>query len=172
MIFWILIALSVVIIGWTFAATLSDAYNGLGFSLLCGAMSAVACAFVGGLIFVACGTRIPYGHEVVKDDTYKLKAIGNSSALEGRTFFLGGGYIKDKRVLNFISQRDGGAIRVEQAEAEDAAIYEGSKDATVRIKHIDAVNGWVSPWPLGSGDEYEFRIPTGSVVESYTLDNK
>jgi hypothetical protein len=74
--------------------------------------------------------------------------------------------------LNFISQRGGGAILVEQADAKRSTIYEGSNDATVRVRHFDHINGWVVPWPLGGHDEYEFRIPEGSVVESYTLDNK
>ena len=115
---------------------------------------------------------IPVNHDLIRDDTYQLKAIGNSNAIEGRLYFLGGGYVDDKRVLNYISQRADGGIHVEQAEADDATIYEGTEDATVRVRHYDYTNGWVLTWPLGSYDEYEFRIPTGSVVESYTLDNK
>jgi hypothetical protein len=169
MIFWILVAL---VIAATVATYIHFSDDSIGFAFVGALLSAATAGFVGFLIFAACGTWIPWNNDKVADNTYKLKAIGNSNALEGRLFFLGGGYVNDKRVLNFISQRDGGAIRVEQAEAEESTIYEGSKDATVRIKHFEHNNGWVSPWPLGSHDEYEFRIPTGSVVESYTLDNK
>ena len=169
MIFWILVALAIVI---TASVFISWKHEGVGVALLVTFLAAAGSALAGFLIFVACGTWIPWNNDTVSDNTYKLKAIGNSTALEGRMYFLGGGYVNDKRVLNFISQREGGAIRVEQAEAEDATIYEGSADATVRVEHIDHNNGWVSPWPLGSHDDYEFRIPAGSVVESYTLDNK
>jgi hypothetical protein len=40
------------------------------------------------------------------------------------------------------------------------------------VRHYDYINGWILPWPMGSADKYEFRIPEGSVVESYTLDNE
>lgn len=169
LIFWILVTIIVLIAAGVFISEAGDSY---GIPFVGALIAIVVGAFLGGLIFMACGTWIPWNNDVVKDDTYKLKAIGNSNGIEGRSYFLGGGYIKDRRVLNFISQRDGGAIYVEQADAARATIFEGSKDATVQAKHIDHVNGWVSPWPLGSHDEYVFRIPTGSVVESYTLDNK
>jgi len=168
-IFWILLAVTILATMWAFGAWI---YEGFGMALVVSLLTAACVAFVGFLIFVACGSWIPWNNDTVSDGTYKLKAIGNASAIEGRLYFLGGGYVNDKRVLNFISQRDGGAIRVEQAEAGDATIFEGSASATVQVKHIDHINGWVSPWPLGSHDEYEFRIPTGSVAESYTLDNK
>jgi hypothetical protein len=172
MIFWTLVALVAAATIFNVWRSINDDYNEFFDHIMYGAASVFIGGIIGGILFLLCAWLIPWNQAVVSDNTYKLKAIGNSSALEGRTFFLGGGYINDKRVLNFISQRDGGAIHVEQAEAEDSTIYEGSKDATVRIQHIDASNGWIATWPLGSGDEYEFRIPTGSVVEPYTLDNK
>ena len=169
MIFWILITLTVLITAGVFVSQLDQGYMGAPFML--SFLSLIACTIVGGLIFIACGSWIPWNVDLVRDDTHHLKALGNNSSIEGRMYFLGGGYVKDKRVLNFISQQDNGAIHIEQADADKATIFEGNKDATVQVKHYDNVNGWVSPWPLGSHDEYTFRIPTGSVVESYTLDN-
>lgn len=169
MIFWILLSLAVLITLGSFIYGWIE--DGPLWSVGTGLLAALISGIVGGLIFFAF-RFIPWNVDLVSDDTHHLKALGNNSALEGRSYFLGGGYIKDKRVLNFISQRDGGAIRVEQAEAEDATIFEGSPDATVQIKHYDYTNGWVSPWPLGDAYEYTFRIPADSVLESYTLDNK
>ena len=169
MIFWILVALIVIITFCVFVGQWDDSY---GSPFLAGFFTLFVGSVIGFLIFLACGSWIPYNTDLVREDTYQLKAIGNNSAIEGRSYFLGGGYIKDKRVLNFISQRDGGAIHVERAYANDSTIFEGSENATVIVRHYDHVNGWVSPWPLGDTDLYEFRIPAGSVVESYSLDNK
>lgn len=168
MIFWILATLAVVI---AICTTVNISYeDGPLLGLIMGFLALLGSAAGGFLIFLlAC--LIPTSTDLISDDTYKLKALGNNSALEGRSYFLGGGYVKEKRVLNFITQRDGGAIRVEQAEAEDSTIFEGSQDTTVRVLHFDHNNGWVAPWPLGSHTEYTFRIPADSVLESYTLDN-
>ena len=168
MIFWILIAVAAVIVVAVFVNTLLDDYVG-GFLVAMGA--AFISAAVGFLVLLAF-CAIPANNDLVADDTHKLKALGNANATTGRFYFLGGGYIDGKRVLNFITERQGGAIRVEQADATNSTIYEGSTDATVQVRHYDHNNGWVLPWPIGSHTEYEFHIPSGSVVESYTLDNK
>jgi hypothetical protein len=168
MIFWILAILTVLIAIGVFITQWDDSY---GMPFMGAFLTLIGGGAVTFFVVMLC-MFIPTNHDLVSDDTYQLKAIGTNSAIEGRSYFLGGGYIKDKRVLNYISQRDGGAIHVEQAEAEDSTIYEGSSDATVRARHYDHVNGWVAPWPLGSHNEYEFRIPNGSVADSYTLDNK
>lgn len=168
MIFWTIVAIAVIIAIYIAWKESGDSYGmpvlGAFMSLFFGGMAA-------GLSLLTC-FFLPINKDLVSDNTYQLKALGNNNAIEGRSYFLGGGYINDKRVLNFISQRDGGAIHVEQAEADDSVIYEGSTDATVQVQHYDWNNGWIATWPLGSGDEYTFRIPTGSVVESYTLDNQ
>jgi len=169
MIFWILLVIASLI---TIASLVIGFFeDGVLWGLGTGLLAAVISAFVGALIFIAF-CFLPLSADLVSDNTYKLKALGNSNAIEGRSYFLGGGYVKDKRVLNFISQRDGGGIRVEQAEAEHSTVFEGSQEATVQARHFDYNNGWVAPWPLGSGTEYTFRIPADSVLESYTLDNK
>lgn len=133
-------------------------------TLLLGAAGAFVIWFVFAL-------TLPYNSDLISDETYKLKAVGTDSAISGRSFFLSGGYIDDKRVLNYISVRDDGGIRVERAEAEESVIFEGVEDATVTIRHYDHNNWWLQTWPIGDHHEYEFRIPTGSVLESYAVDN-
>jgi len=171
MIFWILVALTAIIVIGTFAVNVTDPYGGFGFALAASFLALIISAVVGFLTIMFC-SLIPTNHDLIRDDTHKLKALGNNTTTTGRFYFLGGGYIDGKRVLNFISEHNGGAIKVEKADAEDATIYEGNDTATVRVRHFDHNNGWVTPWPLGSHTTYEFRIPEGSVVESYTLDNK
>ena len=168
MIFWILLVLVVLIAIGVFISEASDSYG----SPFMGAFLALFCGSVAGFIILCLFMFIPANTDLVSDDTYKLKALGNNNAIEGRFYFLGGGYVKDKRVLNYISQRDGGAIHVEQSEADDSVIYEGHDEATVQVRHFDHNNGWVAPWPIDSHTEYIFRIPADSVLESYTLDNK
>lgn len=111
-------------------------------------------------------------HVVVHESTQQLKALGNANGIEGHSYFLGGGYVEDKRVLNYITQGSDGAIRVERSDADASTIFEGSDNATVEITVTDESNPWVSPWPINTRHSYEFHIPTGSVVESYELDNK
>lgn len=136
---------------------------------------------IGTLLLSACGAVIvwfiialnaPYNHELLSDETYNLKALGTDSAIYGRAFFIGGGYIGEDRVLNYITVRDGGAIKVEKAKADDSTIYEDAQNATVTVRHYDHTNWWIQTWPIGDHYEYEFHIPAGSVLESYTIDNK
>ena len=174
MLFWIILGIvAAVAIVNTVRVARAD-YFSLGEGLLAG----LASLFIGGLLgaivwFLATLALNPPLERVVKSEsTHQLKALGNDSGLKGRMYFLGGGYIEDKRVLNYITQDSSGAIRVERSDAKDSTIYEGSKQATVKVTHADYINGWIAPWPLGDKREYVFNIPTGSVVESYTLDNK
>lgn len=168
MIFWILAVIVALITLGAFVVGIEDGFLwGLGTAL----WAALISGFIGGLVFLLF-CLIPLNADLVSDNTHRLKALGNSNAIEGRSYFLGGGYVKDKRVLNFITQREGGAIRVEQAKAEDSTVFEGAQESTVQVRHFDHNNGWVAPWPLGSHTEYIFRIPADSVLESYTLDNK
>ncbi|MBT2587966.1 hypothetical protein [Arthrobacter sp. ISL-95] len=170
MIFWILLALVIAGAVTTFVCTLWDGPFG---AILMSLLALVGGGFIGFLLWAGSYALIQErDHAVVGESTQQLRALGNASGLEGRSYFLGGGYIEDKRVLNYITQSEDGAIRVERSDASDSTIYEGSETATVNIKVVDASNPWISPWPLDTKYIYEFRIPSGSVVESYALENK
>jgi hypothetical protein len=169
MLFWVLIALVVLLTVFFVWREMGDSY---GMPVMTGFLALFLGVVVAGLIFLACSWFIPQEVEKVSTRTHALKSMGTSSALNGRAYFLGGGYINEKRVLNYISQREAGAIRVEQAEAEDSVIFEDTNKPTVTVDHYDYLNKWVSPWPIWGTDKYTFHIPAGSVVESYSLDNK
>lgn len=171
MLFWILIGLIVAITAFVVVMEASDSY---GSPFIGGIVTLVISATVGFFVaVVVCAiARPPLEAVPVGEKTQQLRALGNANGLEGRSYFLGGGYVKDKRVLNFITNNEGGAIKVERADAEDSVIYEDSTAASVKVTHVDYVNGWIAPFPLGDSHKYEFHIPAGSVVESYTLDNK
>jgi hypothetical protein len=166
MIFWVLVALVIVITAYcTWAA-------GYDMHVAGGILALLISSFVACAIWVICSVTMPKSADLVAERTYQLRALGNDSAIHGRSYFLGGGYIGEKRVLNYISQREGGAIKVERADAADSTIYEDAKTALVTVRHFDFNNGWVQTWPLGDGDTYEFHIPSGSVLNDYTVDNK
>jgi hypothetical protein len=112
---------------------------------------------------------LPYNNDVVKDDTYKLRTVGTDTGVSGRSYFLGGGYINSERFLNYIADAGGGALAVRMAAADRSTVYEDAPagTGTVQIKHVDHVNGWYVPWPLGSHDEYVFHIPPGSIVDNF-----
>lgn len=170
MIFWILVTIVVLITAYIVWSELSD--NNYGMPVMGAFVSLSIGGVAGGIIFLVCCFAIPQEVDKVSTRTHELKSMGTSSAINGRAYFIGGGYINEKRVLNFITQRADKSIIVEQAEAEDSVIFEDTSKPTVTVDHYDYVNGWVSPWVIGSNDKYTFHIPAGSVVESYTLDNK
>ena len=167
MLFWSIVAAVVIIT----ALVVANEWD-YGYPIGSGILALFVSSFVGLFIWVAGCLFVPAERVPAGEQTYQLKALGNDSALTGRSYFLGGGYIKDKRVLNYITRGESGAIKVDRAYADDSTIYEGADKATLKVTHVDKVNGWISPWPIDSHDFYQFNIPTGSVVESYTLDNK
>jgi hypothetical protein len=164
MLFWILLTITVLIVVGT---VLADDWT----PFASGFLALVVCSVVGFLALMVCWGTIGANHDLVRTTTYQLRALGTSTGIEGRSYFLGGGYIKDKRVLNYITD-ESGAIRVQQSDAGASTIYENSTAPTVIVRHYDHNNGWLVPWPGGSDDTYEFRIPAGSVMSDYTVNNK
>lgn len=171
MLFWIIAAIVAAV---TITVTVREWRDSYGSPVIGGVLTLLIGSVVGVVAWGGLCVAInpPLERVVVSESTSQLKALGNSGGLQGRSYFLGGGYIEDKRVLNYITSSDSGAIKVQRSDAEDSTIYEGAKQASVKVTHVDYVNGWLSPWPLGDKHEYVFNIPTGSVVESYALDNK
>lgn len=103
---------------------------------------------------------------------WELMALGNNTQTEGRSYFLGGGYIGEKKVINFITKdhKDRGSIRVEQLDAHTVKIFEGSeKPHLIRTTTVSSME-WAVPWDLDSVRHFDFYIPAGSVLESYSVD--
>ena len=105
--------------------------------------------------------------------TTSLQALKTDSETSGRSYFLGGGYINQNRVLNYISKDDGGAIRLDSVYVERATIYEGYDDP--RMETYDFYSDSILvPWRIDNRwlDNYSFFVPTGSVLtDDYTVDN-
>lgn len=162
MLFWIIIVLII-------AATAYAIWQ--GYDWVDGIPVLFLTSIAGLVILFLAAVFIPCNVDLVNEKTTSLKALGTSSKVQGK-FFLGSGYVDGKRVLNYIQQGDDGGMRVAQVDAKDALIFEGSDKAAITTKRFDFNNGWIIPWPIGSTDKYEFRIPDGSVTESFTIANE
>lgn len=114
---------------------------------------------------------IPPNDKTEVGGTESLQALSTSSSIQGRSFFLGSGYINGVRTLNFIVHQSDGGFRVEQANASDSLIYEGTQQPIVSMTFHSYSNGWVIPWDIRQSTTYRFDVPAGSVLEGYTVDN-
>jgi hypothetical protein len=104
-------------------------------------------------------------------DTEDLRALGSNSSIEGRSYFLGGGYIEGKRVLNYIVRRDGYST-LEQVDADQSRIFEDVSDSPyLETFYFITSNPWVVPWDVWTRYRYDFHIPADSILEGYTIDN-
>lgn len=102
--------------------------------------------------------------------TLSLRALANTSNIDGRLYFLGGGYIGEQQVINYITQTGNGAIRLDSMPAAQATIFEDSNTPHLNIIKTVRYMPDVVPWELGSTMHYDFHIPAGSVLENYKVD--
>lgn len=167
MIFWVLLVLAVAVGVWTFIyfAFLDD--MGIGLGIGCAVLAAMTAGLVGaGLIALA--LLIP--GEKVTHETFALRALATSSAVQGG-FFLGSGYVNGERTLNYVAQ-DNGFARIDQGIGTASRIFEGSTKSTVTEYTYWYSNGWVIPWEFKTGYSWDFRIPSGSILEDYSITNQ
>jgi hypothetical protein len=113
----------------------------------------------------------PAKHEF-KTETFDLAALSISSEIEGRTYFLGGGYIGEDRTLNYIRQDTSGGYLVRSVKTDDAIVYQGSDKATVTMHFYEQINPWLAPWSWTNDVVYDFNVPDGSILSDYTISNK
>lgn len=139
--------------------------GGLGWYL-----SAFATASIGGLALLILCVTVPFQVMQTAENTYPLKALGNNSQINGHTYFLGGGYVNEERVLNYIASEQG-AFYVRSAPADHSKVYEGSEQPEVTVREHEARNKWLVPWAFKGTTTYEFHIPAESILSDYTLDN-
>lgn len=163
MIFIILcVLLTIVIIGWT----IEDGVFGFVSSAFFGAI-------IAGLIFLVTWgitgafVQVPYQSET----SHKLQAMGNGDGSSG-SFFLGSGYASDKPVINYIERLDGGGSKLKRVDASRSTIYEVSEEPTLITRHYSGSPWWFAPFDMYSAQNYEFRVPNGTVNESYELSTK
>jgi hypothetical protein len=170
MIFWIVLAvvgvavLVAFVLGWRSWSDIYDGFMAAGVTLAIGFFVFVIGAFVLSGIAADTGTDEP------RTDTSELRALSTGSSVEG-AFFLGGGYIDGKRVLNYVVQHDGYST-LEQIDAALCRIYEdGDANPRFVVTTTDRYNRLLVPWAVKVRNQYDFHIPANSILESFTIDN-
>lgn len=139
--------------------------GGLGYYL-----AAFATATIGGVVLLALCATVPFQTTQTSESTYPLKALNNNSQTSGHAYFLGGGYVNEERVLNYIASAQG-AFYVRSAPADHSKVYEGSEQPKVTVREHEGRNKWLVPWAFKATTKYEFHIPSESILSDYTLDN-
>jgi uncharacterized membrane protein len=178
-IFWILIgaiALTVIITFYNTAYWNGGGWD-VGDGLAMAGVGAIISALIAGLLFLV-AMAISFGVTgwnyldtwSVTKETHSLTALKTASSVEGRSYFLGGGYIDGKRVLDYIEAKDG-AYYVKSSDADDSVIHEFSGKPYVKHEHSVGGFWWLAPFPLGDGDSHDFYVPEGSVLSDYAVDN-
>lgn len=169
MIFWILLGIAIVAVIASFAYGVQEDL-GIGFGFLNAFLATLIAALVGGLLMLLLSIWFGPSYQFQGEKEHGLVALQTSSSIEGRSYFLGSGYINGKRTLNYITD-DGGAFRVESADADDSVIYQDSDSPTVTVHEWDLVNPWFAPWSFGHRHTYTFHVPEGSILSDYTVNN-
>lgn len=180
MIFWILIGLVIVVVVIAFFTDAKpirkgglwywqDGFASAGWAALASSVVAFFLFAVAVLITFAASPHYLDTWSASKD-THSLTALKTDSSIEGRGYFLGGGYVDGKRVLNYI-QTDGDAYYVKSSDADDSVIHESDGKPKVIHEHVVGGFWWLAPFPLGKGDSYDFYVPKGSVLSDYTVNN-
>lgn len=107
--------------------------------------------------------------EPVRSYTHELEAIGNDLGVEGRVYFLGGGYVNNVQVISYIQAGDGYS-EIRSVAASMSRIYQDTAEPIV-IEWWEQTNNtfWV-PWTLSDQVTlYEFHVPEDSVVSNYEI---
>lgn len=170
MLFWGLIGLTLVIgLTITILVSKADGEFALGSFLLTLLSTSVIVPFFGGiaLSIVASGQARTFSYT----ETHQLRALNNGSQTSG-SFFLGIGSFDEKRVVNYIPIDADGGMTLKQIGTYGLKIYEKDNvKPSVSIDHFNLNTGWLVPWTMNTENGPVFTVPTGSVLENYTIDN-
>ena len=171
MLFWILVGVTVgVPIVIVVHASMTDRYfefrDGFLVWILATFISATASALLLLLLLITIPSNI-----TIESEKYELRALAVSDTVKG-SFFLGSGTIGGKRVLNYIVTDDEGFMELQSVPTSASRIAEGDWVPSVTVNQHYKSNPWLYPWGgVGAGQTYDFRIPSGSVLEDFTIDN-
>lgn len=117
-----------------------------------------------------------FSTELKSDNTYRtdLRALDSGSGIEGRHYFLGGGYVNNKRVLNFIVRNEDGSSSLGYTDANESRIFEDTAEKPYMLtKEKNYGNWWFAfDSTIRTERTYEYHIPAGSVLESTQITNK
>lgn len=172
MVFWILIGLVVAVMvgvgiytSVQYWAEASDVFLNCAMAFVLGG----AAAFIVGVVLVIMPV---FPLTQTTEESVDLAALGSGSEVDGRSYFLGGGYVNEERVLNYVSSEDG-AYRLDSARAYNSVIYQDEeKSPRVIVREWEGQNPWIFPFAVNSATTYEFHIPDGSILENYTISNQ
>ena len=163
-----LFIIAVVVVAWvTIYWFLEDS---LPFALFIGTISALMAGLVLLPVGMVAQTTFNYDHEGT--ETVNLRSMGDGDGISGRSYFLGGGYIESKKVINYIGEREDGGVQLSSVDASDSVIYEREGAPILEAHKYSGGAWWYAPFKVSSYTKYEFSVPNGTVVESYELSTK
>lgn len=170
MIFWILTVIIVLVaIGFIVHEFME---MGFGFgvaatffvTLIAGIVWALMCL----LLWFLASIQQPTGNV---ESRHELAALSDNSSVHGRSFFLGSGWVDEKRVIDFVED-EGEYSTLGRVDADDSRIYEdeGTNPYMIRTDYWFEA-WWLVPEKTTTSTTYEFHIPDGSILGSYSIDN-
>lgn len=173
MIFWILLALTIIIPILIASAESYGFLDWLGMwfisTLAAGVLSAILMLITAWIGW----SNFDDAYEKTSETTHTLRAVGTDEQTSG-AFYILGGYISDQRVLNYIRTDNDGSNLLKSVPAEQSRIWEDVKDGedpTVTIVNWEKNIWWIAPFSIDNVENYWFHIPEGSIVESTTIKN-
>lgn len=112
-----------------------------------------------------------YSNYKVERETYNyLQNVGDSNGTRG-SFSLFGGSIDNQPVYMYYLQDDSGKFRLYHVDADSAYVTYTNETPKIVYHSSYSRNIWMSYNPDdGAVDEFEFRVPEGSVKQNYNLD--
>lgn len=173
MLIWVLLVVFLVIVVsiWGYFFEYSD---GVVFPFF---MWLISCGLAGFCLLLAyAGLAYLNSHELkaTNEYRYELRALDSDSAVQGQSYFLGGGYVGEERVLNFIVRNGDGSSELGHTDADESKIWEDEQGKPYMIKIEKEYGNWWFAFDEGyrSTYEYHYHIPAGSVLESTKITNK
>jgi hypothetical protein len=131
---------------------------------------------VAGLALVYAGLAHLSAHELKATNEYRdeLRALDSDSAIEGHSYFLGGGYVGEERVLNYIIRNPDGSSQLGHTKASKAKIWEDEQEKPYVVQIEKEYGNWWFAFDEGYRNtyEYHYHIPANSVLESTKITNK
>lgn len=123
-------------------------------------------AILGGFATATSGTK------VTSWDT-QLRALSTGSEINGRFYFLGSGRIDEEPVFTFLYEQADGGVKLSSVPADKTTVYEQDESdpymTTNQARMIP--NDLWAPFGIATRDSYtyEFRIPEGSILNTYEV---
>lgn len=180
MIFWILVAIAVIVVLTVAVKFCNDTYYTWGDIIGATLFTAVVSAVVVAIYTLAAGfliTGTMASQRVSSVKTYELQAITNGEDQRGKAsafFLVAAGSWDTEQVFKYLYKDERGAFRLDKVNAEDAYIYEDDVIAPrlviTKYESYDDSGIWL-PWEVAKhwGTMREFTVPVGSVLNQYDV---